>query len=890
MKMTGFVSKAGPNPYVGPRPFEPGETLYGREDEINDLFYLWSAERIVVLCSPSGAGKSSLLGAGLIPRTRKTFDVWGPTRVNQPPRGDANRYVLSALQGFEEGVPERLRRPIDELASMSLGDYFETRPRRRSAPRNVALIFDQFEEVLTADPLAVDARHEFFRQLGELLRNPRIWALFVLREDYLAPLDPYAHHLPTHLRNRFRIDLLDVEAARQAIVEPALVGGRSFPAADRLLRDLSTMKVQQPDGTFREEMGRHVEPVQLQVVCFRLWEELPADDLSIGTEDLRRFGDVTEALADYYATSVDRAAAGEMARERLVRHWFGERLITGGGVRGQVLRGVGESGGLPNEIVESLLATHLVRAEHRAGATWYELAHDRLIEPVRKNNAAWRTEHLSEVQQRAELWERQGNPPSLLLQGKELKKAERWASGSVILTAVESRFLKSSRKAQDRVDRERQQARRVRQLAILGFVLFALALGVALWAVRAQKAAERLRQSAEAAQESLRNTLIELREQQDETVRIRVEQEIARSEQRARLLAQLASFDARLVTEAARSLVAEHGLGLERVIAGIPDAGIESNEMFLKLDSALRDAEDARGGRWAAKVRDGLVERFRTLRSPPPSRQVDERLNPTACIPGGRFVMGSLAVDDERPPHEVVLSSFLMQTREVTNREYRRFEPEHDLGDADDFPAVHVSWFDAAAYARWLGGRLPTEAEWEYAARGDHPFPHCPTGGPSRRRPDGAAILPVAAVAAVVAAGALDVCEIPFRTGCPHAFCDAEGNPSTLGRLAWTKNSARSKLRPVSRLEPNVWGLYDLLGNAWEWVADRYGPYPAELRVNPRGPAEGEFRVGRGSSVRNGADDARPTFRKHRKPLDGSGAGGFRVVFPNDPRRCSQAP
>ena len=115
---------AGPNPYVGPRPFVLGERLYGREREIRDLYYLLNSERIVLLHSPSGAGKSSLIQAGLILRLQKSFDVWGPTRVNQEPAmAGVNRYVLSALQGLEVGIPQELRSPIDVLAGHTLNVY-----------------------------------------------------------------------------------------------------------------------------------------------------------------------------------------------------------------------------------------------------------------------------------------------------------------------------------------------------------------------------------------------------------------------------------------------------------------------------------------------------------------------------------------------------------------------------------------------------------------------------------------------------------------------------------------------------------------------------------------------------------------------------------------------
>src|SRR6186997_3178284 len=113
--MTGSPSRA--NPFVGPRPLEPGEPIYGRMRETGELYFRLNAERIVLLHSPSGAGKSSLVQAGLLPRLERSFDVWGPTRVNaEPAVAGTNRYLLSALQGFEEGVPENLRRPAELLA------------------------------------------------------------------------------------------------------------------------------------------------------------------------------------------------------------------------------------------------------------------------------------------------------------------------------------------------------------------------------------------------------------------------------------------------------------------------------------------------------------------------------------------------------------------------------------------------------------------------------------------------------------------------------------------------------------------------------------------------------------------------------------------------------
>src|SRR5215218_2344977 len=122
--------QAGLNPYVGPRAFQPGETLYGRDREVVALLDLVLAERIVLLHSPSGAGKTSLIQAALVPRLeQEDFEVLPVIRVSlEPPVGTDlgarfNRYVLSALMSLEEGVPAGERLDGADLAAMSLDRY-----------------------------------------------------------------------------------------------------------------------------------------------------------------------------------------------------------------------------------------------------------------------------------------------------------------------------------------------------------------------------------------------------------------------------------------------------------------------------------------------------------------------------------------------------------------------------------------------------------------------------------------------------------------------------------------------------------------------------------------------------------------------------------------------
>ena len=489
------------NPFVGPRPIERGQPIFGRDAEIDGLYYLLSAERIVLFHSPSGAGKSSLLQAGLLPRLEEQFDVWAPARVNLPPGSDgtANRYVRSVNHSFEAEVPDGLRRPESAIAGMTLAEYVASRPRRRSAPGNTVLIFDQFEEILTAGPTAFEARREFFTQLAALLQRPEIWAIFALREDYLAQLDPFADELPTHLKNRFRLDLLRREGAEDTIRRSVESAGRRFEpeALRQLVADLAKMQVQQPDGEFRAETGPYIEPLHLQVTCRELWDRMPAAQTVIGKEDVTWFGDVTSALAAYYASAVGKVSGSDDRVERNIRRWFGEELIARG-IRVQRLREPRESGGLDNALIEKLIDAHLVRGETRASATWYELAHDRLIEPVLGDNQAWFEAHLSTVEQRALQWEREGEPESLLVTGAELKAAVRWAAlPERRLTAVEARFFAASRRKRTRLLQKRAAVG-----ALGGLLVVTSLLGLEAWSLR-NRAEHNLSLAKQAVDQSL---------------------------------------------------------------------------------------------------------------------------------------------------------------------------------------------------------------------------------------------------------------------------------------------------------------------------------------------------------------------------------------------------
>ena len=268
------------------------------------------------------------------------------------------------------------------------------------------LIFDQFEEILTVDPLDYPEKMEFFTQVGDALRHRGRWAVFAMREDYLAGLDPYLNRVPTRFSNTFRLGLLEKEAALECIYQPAAAVGVEFTpdAARGLAENLSRIRVQYGDGRQDQDApGRYVEPVQLQVVCRRIWSRLQEGDTSITIDDVGGVSSVDEALGGYYEDTVRDVVRKSGIPELAIRDWFGRSLITRQKTRSQISQSDDATEPV-RPALKLLVDSYLVRTDRRLGSIWYELAHDRLIGPVLDNN----DKNISELHKRAELWERQG--------------------------------------------------------------------------------------------------------------------------------------------------------------------------------------------------------------------------------------------------------------------------------------------------------------------------------------------------------------------------------------------------------------------------------------------------------------------------------------------------
>jgi tetratricopeptide (TPR) repeat protein len=430
---TGARRSPVTNPYVGLRPYriEDRDLFFGRDEQASQLRALWLSQRLVVVHGEPGVGKTSLLHAGVLPRfdadeadilpvgrviggsdspgpsspppTSPPTSPSPPTSVSHPARVPHSAPFPPSAMSPTHGapVPERNVYTAALLSSwspdpvppeMSIADFLRSRPRRRNArgaELPVLAAVDQFEQLFSS--FAVRGAHQdpaADRFIGELAGAanaiPRLRLLLVIRGDSLARLLPYEAALGLGRRTRFRVGPLNREAALDAVTRPLRGTARSFGAgvAEGLVDDLRTIRIVNIAGQAYDVMTDSVDPTGLQLVCSALWRALPDPVEVISRDRLPDGGTIESWLSGWCAAMVSEVAAELHMREADLWEWLERVFVTERGTRSMVHEGITSTGGLPTSVAEAFAQRHVLRAHFRDGGRWYELVHDRLVDPI----------------------------------------------------------------------------------------------------------------------------------------------------------------------------------------------------------------------------------------------------------------------------------------------------------------------------------------------------------------------------------------------------------------------------------------------------------------------------------------------------------------------------
>ncbi len=867
-----------PTPYPVLLPYRHPELMAGRDEDLADLRRTLALPVTVVgLHAASGTGKSSLLAGGLVPSLRAEGRPVAFERHPTEP-GLTARLLGDLLEGEDPG------RPIEARETRGFIDHMLA-ARRLADGATPLLVIDQFEDLLK------DGAEHVLAELGPLLAvsaqrlpgidgpvcrwllayrqeyNGRVmeWLEDVLRQARAAGqsgLDTLPHDLsrprrfvdwpllPLGTPPAGSGDMLE-EASQvflQAIEKP--LSHDSFPwafapgHAERLARAFGRARLRSPDAPLAPE---------LQVVLAHLLEQAgePAPDrpatvtVPENTDEL-----IERALQQHLRRALDRAfpreldSAARLARTRALLVL--RELADEHGRREQAIHPVAEIFGCQgHEILEKLSTpqTRLVLLHRRSDAQVYALAHDRLAEVVVQvvDEGGWAE---LEIDERLLALRRFVALQSRLFASGDAHQATVMPAGKYhgIEAHQEVLLWSEAHRAWWRACVLRRQADRRRLLLRrTGVAVLVLSVAAMAWffADRRARYLAELETVATGEPENAFAALDRLTREPNYDAEALLDQ-LRRREM---------PFD-----------VFEKGLG------GVEDP--ERDEALVRIaETALPILEESPKDPvliaslvWALDffARDAdYVDRAQELRNRAlaPLR----RKHPPPAVPGpndphwvdilaSTFWMGAGSdegrdqpnMKDEFPRHQVTLSAFHMMTHEVTNAEYRRLVPEHE--GADDLPATRINWFEAYTYAAWLGGRLPTESEWEYAA----------------------------------------------RAGCPFTYCKRDGREASLSEVAWwavnstDPETGNPRPQPIMQLEPNPYGLWDVYGNVWEWNANWYGLYQHVHERNPPGPFSDplhDYRMRRSGSYTNSKKWVSASGRGGAPPTVSSSRIGMRVTL-----------
>jgi formylglycine-generating enzyme required for sulfatase activity len=830
--------------YPGIRPFRTDEKglFFGRDADIERLYRLIDLEQLVILYGKSGYGKSSLLSAGIFPRLqdegrRRFWEIrFGPFKPVK-------------ILPQEEILPQDPILTLTESVCQALlhqADIYQTLPGEQSIWQSLKslqngnenrflLVFDQFEEIFSHPPEQI---LEFKKQLAEALyaHVPRKYesalsaaelspeqedavykpfdlkVVFSIRSDRMSLLNGLKDYLPNLLQHSYELEALDDVSAKKAIEEPAALPEPSGPniTFETPIFSYSPDTISVILNKLRNEKGQ-IETSTLQIVC-----RYVEDFIKISSKEKvfpADLGEIENIFRDFYKRTISalpydlEESAKKLVEEVLIENE--ERIPCAEAS----LLAKGYSLLLLNKLTE----TSLIKVEQDDKQRMiYEIGHDTLVGPITEAGQARKA-------------------------AKEREELRRYM-------------------IQQQEEREKAAKRR-RNV----WILFIVASAAIMWAINqnikfkltTEEYAKSILNDAEVLIKSLQYD--HALQKVDVACKLNV-----KKDEVAKMLMEIAFF----YNESNHYAKA---LNAVKLSAEMFEKSWIINELLL-LDTS------------STHKREKINEVLQNL-DPDQFIKIKHRYFPNMIfVAGGEFWMGADSTYDknfdldELPRHKVLLTNYQLAETETTFWQYGLYATATGLnieefapswGIYGDNPVVNVSWFDACLYANWLskranidtlydftengvilkknrnendtilheGHRLPTEAEWEYAAR------------------------------------------CGYQAPCTKVYAGSD----TLSLSGWYIDNSEVndilRSQPVQEKRKNILGIHDLSGNVNEWCWDLYGNYPVTQAYSPYGPENGTYRVIRGGSWFDDKLNCRISSRSNSLPTSRNSSVGFRLAF-----------
>ena len=779
------------NPYVGLQFFDEATAhlFFGRDDYVDDLVEKLEQTRFLAVLGHSGSGKSSLVRAGLIPALRAQGGRWlvAKFRPETTPISCLGKALDQELEQTESEADLR-RGPLGIFESFER--HLNRDGQGADGDTNLLVLADQFEELFRLEeetagqPGSREEAAAFVQLLLQATRHPHIYVVLTMRSDYLKDCARY-RDLPERInRSMYLVPRMKRDELELAILGPARGSGIPLdpPLVQRLLNDAA---------------GPDLDHLPLiEHLLARIWENGAARG-RLTIDDYEAVGGWAKCLSHH----ADKLYEGLTEPEQHTCELIFRRLT----LRDEANRDVRSRAKLSElflwcggRAVEVRTVVNRFRDPAEAFLTpvgkgdlpldaSLDIAHESLIRNWTKltgTDAGWtqREAEAREAFRGLEWRSRRGAGQRGELKGGELAEAvnllastwsQAWVSRYFPPEALE-RVMRFAHESVEAIRKaEEEESRRANEL------------------LDAQS--KQLSAAIEAA-EAKENQLVTARRG------------------RTRLLWVMGVL---AVTVAGLIYFALLWREERQNVDALRKTGAGSQlETIAELRNQIADLSKSQAGRIKINPADGL----RYVYAPPGEFQM-------GCSPDDKE-----CDDQDETSHSVqITKGFWIGQTEATQAAYEKIKkanPSRFKGS--DRPVEQVSWNDADGYCKTVGLRLPTEAEWEYAAR---------AGNKQSRY------------------GPIDA-------------------------VAWYSQNSQASTQPAATKQPNSWGLYDTLGNVWEWTNDWYDPgyYKKSPRMDPQGPDQGDGKVVRGGSWYGNPQNVRVSDRNRNEPSYRSYIIGFRCA------------